>query len=96
MDLTIAVDVPLKFWPPVLLPGTWDTFFTAVGMLVPKTPVNENGFSPRNENNIGFTWEILTMQPVTVTQAKQHSTHGEFGYRIDRPDTAHVLAAAPG
>ena len=61
---------------------------------VPKAAVDENRHARRPENQIRFSWQILSVKPVTMPKATHKLAHSEFGLHALAFDTPHVFGAA--
>ena len=58
-------------------------------MSVPKTTVNEDDlpFLPKYE--VGTSWQIARMEPVSISERKDEPTHGQLRTSVLPPDERH-------
>lgn len=61
-------------------------------MSVPKTSVDENGFSPPSEHDIRPAWKLRVVQSVSVTQGMQEPADLHLRCRAFAPDPPHSLS----
>jgi len=55
----------------------------------PEAAMNEDYFTPRWENQIGFPGQLRTMQTIAVTQRMNELAYGEFRLRVFGADCRH-------
>jgi hypothetical protein len=65
-------------------------------MAVPKAAVDKNDLSARPENEIGFTGQIRTMQPVAKTHAMDNLADQKLWLCAFAFYTPHIFGAASG
>lgn len=63
-------------------------------VMMPKTTVNEDDFSPCWEHQVGRTRQVSLMKGVTVSKVMQKSAHNEFRLGVLTSNPAHDLTAA--
>ncbi len=51
--LTVSLFIPLKLRNPVVLSRSGNSSFSTAGVLMPKTPVNENSLPSTNKHYVG-------------------------------------------
>jgi hypothetical protein len=64
----------------------------APGMLMPKTPVNEDNLSSLGEGQIGTAGRSLPLETEPIAQLVQQTADDELGLRVRALDTSHVPA----
>lgn len=62
-------------------------------MLMPETPIHENGFPAACKNEVWFPRQPLSMQPVMVSQRIHQLSDSHFWLHVLAADFPHVLAA---
>jgi hypothetical protein len=65
-----------------------------VRMLVPEASMNKNHSAPSGKNQIRLSWQILPVQPVTVTHSVYKPADHHLRLGIAALDTPHVFGAA--
>jgi len=64
-------------------------FALTTTMAVPKTPVNENDFSPPGEHEVGHAWQTPVVQPEPIAHSVDQTTNGKLGRSVLSTDSAH-------
>jgi hypothetical protein len=52
-------------------------------MLMPKTPMNKNDCLVFCQHNIGFSWQILAMNPEAEAKSMQKRTHKQLRFSVN-------------
>lgn len=86
--------VPQQLRFPILQPRAGHPAFSASGVLMPKTAMNEYDFAPRGEHNVRLSGEISPVEPEPVAKAVDHATNCKLWSRIPAANAAHNGAAA--
>jgi hypothetical protein len=60
---------------------------------VPKAAVNENGLSAGTKHEIGVPWQILRMEPISISHGKDKSANEQLGPGILGANPCHDLGA---
>ena len=60
---------------------------------MPKATMNEDYFPPRTKNNVGTTWQVLSVESVAIAEPVQKLTDPYLGTSVFGTDTSHVLRA---
>jgi len=66
---SIALNVSCKLRPPVFGVCLWLRTVDATTVLMPKTSVNEDRYPVFRQDNVRFTGQITTMQPIFVSES---------------------------
>jgi len=62
----ISLSISLYFSYPIVVIVDRYAIASRAMMAMPETAVNEYHFLPGAENEVGATWQVLTMKPVTI------------------------------
>src|SRR6202022_4579062 len=73
---SIALNVSCKLRPPVFGVCLWLRTVDATTVLMPKTSVNEDRYPVFRQDNVRFTGQITTMQPIFVSESGYRAAHG--------------------
>lgn len=90
----VALDVALQFRDPIFGSGAGNPPVPAIGMLVPKAPVNEDDAFPTAERKIGLAGQVLDVESVPISELRDEPPDDEFRSCVLAPNSTHVLGAA--
>ena len=96
LSVEISLHVPRQFLVPigrvrsgrVSDPAAW------IGMLVPKTAMNENHLVPTPEHQIRVSRKVFLVKPVSISKAVNESPNSQFWLHALALDTPHVVGPA--
>lgn len=92
----IASDVPVQLWFPILSPAPWTRGSRASFVLVPETPVDEDGHMTTWENEIRFTGKASNVQAITQAKRVEKTADSPLRPGVFRSNSAHRAAALFG
>jgi hypothetical protein len=92
----ISLQVPPELWNPIILVGLWEPGIAALSarMLMPETAVYEYDLAASGKNEIGFSWQVLSMKTKAKAKFVDETPYHTLGFHIDAADRAHVFASA--
>lgn len=94
--LHIAVDIPLEFGEPEILPRLRNAGLAAARMLMPKTSMDEDRRLSRRKHDIRFSGEILSMQAKTEPERVRGFPNLHLWHRVFLTDSGHQPGAMFG
>jgi hypothetical protein len=80
--MRVPSDVLREFGIPEVLSRLRSKRQSASRVSVPETPVHEDCFSARPENNVRLARQFFSMEPISVAEAMQEPTDDEFRLRV--------------
>jgi hypothetical protein len=60
---------------------------------VPETAVDKNTHTVSRQNDVGFAWQIVPVEPKPVAHGMQQPSHNKLGLGVFAANAAHELAA---
>src|SRR5262249_16915223 len=71
----------------------WDMGKSAAGVLVPKTAMDKNEFSPLGKGNVGSPRRIVPLGSKSITAQMQQAPDNELGFRVAAAYARHMGAS---
>jgi hypothetical protein len=78
----VASKIRQQLRPPIFCVCLWIRAVNAASVLMPKTSMNENRDPVFGQNDVWFTGQIFSMQPISISELVQTSSHSEFGIGV--------------
>jgi len=91
--LSIPLPISLQLRPPEFRTGFRHPRKSTLPVSVPTAAVDENGPSAGTKHEIGVAWQILRMEPISISHGKDKSANKQLGPRTLGANPCHDLGA---